>query len=90
MKKIILEKYKLLNLGLFLVSVLLMIFMTINYDNWFRQDDDIFYIYKYYDGIFNPVFVSTKWLASILAALLFLPSRIFRKWLFYIASPILF
>jgi len=85
MKNIILEKYKLVNLGFLLIIIAVLAYMNINYDNWFRQDSDIIYIYKYYDGIFSPIFMGGKWLAGILAALLLLPSKLFRMWLFYIA-----
>ena len=89
MKKIILEKYKLINLGLLLVLLALLAYMNTNYENWFRPDTDIFYFYKYHDGIYRPLYVSATWLSGILAVLLLLPSKLFRVWLFYIAPPFL-
>jgi hypothetical protein len=89
MKKIILEKYKLVNICFLLLVLLLLVFMHINFENWFKDTNDIYYIYKYYDGIYAPVFSGGKWLAGILGVLLFFPSRFFRKWLFFIAPVIL-
>lgn len=89
MKKIIFEKYKLINVGLIFTFLSVLVYMNTNYENWFRQDADIFYIYKYYDGIYSPIFISATWLSGILAALLLLPSKFFRVWLFYIAPVFL-
>ena len=90
LKRIIWEKYKIMNIGLALMFFVLFLFVKANYGTWFSGNDDIVYIYKYYDGIYKPVLVGLTWLTGILAALLVLPSQIFRKWLFYIAPVFLF
>lgn len=88
MKKIIFGKYKLINLLLFVSTAIAFTIMSTTYDRWFKNAD-IYYIYDVFDGIYHPATVASKWLAGILAALLFFPARIFRKWLFYVAPPIL-
>lgn len=89
MRKVLFEKDKLINLGLFLVVLLILSYMSLNYDEWFKNTDDIYYLYDYRDAIYAPIFYGGKWLAGILGVLLLFPSRIFRKWLFYVAPPIL-
>ncbi len=88
MKKIILEKYKLINLGLLLALLALLAYMNTNYENWFKGPEALDF-YKYYYAIYNPVFVSVTWLSGILAAFIILPSKLFRIWLFYIAPAFL-
>lgn len=88
MKDIIFEKYKLVNIFLLSGVLLLLIYMYLNYDNWFKGPE-AFDFYKYYYGIYNPVFSGGKWLAGILGVLIFVPAHIFRRWLFYIAPPII-
>lgn len=88
MKKIIFEKYKLINLLLLILFAIVFSVMNSTYDRWFK-DADIYYIYDVFNGIYQPIMVAAKWLVGILAALLLFPSRIFRKWLFYIAPPII-
>lgn len=89
MKKVLFEKYKLINLGLFLIILAGLFYMKLNYEIWFRNTDDIYYLYDYRDGIYSPLFSGGKWLVANLGVLLVFPSRIFRKWLFYVAPPIL-
>lgn len=84
MKKIIFEKFKIVNIILFVLAFVGHAVMYINYNRWF-QSADIDYIYRVFDGVYHPVMVSLKWLAGILGVLLFVPSQIFRRWLFYIA-----
>lgn len=86
MKGIILNRYKLINLALFL-SVLLIVMALYIYVTQGRCIDNCSLDVK--EGIINPVFMGGKWLAGILGVLLFVPSRIFRKWLFYVAPPII-
>jgi hypothetical protein len=88
MKNIIFEKYKLVNVSLFIIVLIVFAVMNLNYNKWF-QGADIDYIYKVFDSIYHPVMVSAKWLAAILGVLLLFPARIFRKWLFYIAPVVL-
>ncbi|MEK7462659.1 MAG: hypothetical protein AAB618_03730 [Patescibacteria group bacterium] len=88
MKKVLFEKYKLINLGLFLVVSLALYYMGLNYDEWFKGPDALDF-YKYHHAIYAPIFYGGKWLAGILGVLLLFPARIFRKWLFYVAPPIL-
>jgi hypothetical protein len=88
MKNIILEKYKLTNVLLFIIVLVVFTVMNLNYNKWF-QGADIDYIYKVFDSIYHPVMVSAKWLAVILGVLLLFPARIFRKWLLYIAPAVL-
>ena len=87
MKRIIFERYKLINLGLFLIVFLVVvsIYFYIIQGYCIKNCDLYFKI-----GIINPVFSGGQWLVGILAFLLFFPARIFRNWLFYIAPPILF
>ena len=86
MKNIIFEKYKLINLSLFL-SVLFVVVVLYVYVNQGFCSENCSIDFK--KGIMNPVFLSGKWLAGILGVLLLFPSRIFRKWLFYVAPPVL-
>lgn len=88
MKNIIFEKYKMSNIILFLSLFLLLTFMQSQYDVWFKGPE-AFDFYKYYYGIYAPIFSGGKWLAGILGVMLFVPARIFRKWLFYVAPLIL-
>ena len=88
MKSIIFERYKLMNISLSFIVLVVFCVMSLNYNRWF-QDADIDHIYKVFDAIYHPVMVSAQWLAAILGALILVPSRIFRKWLFYVAPPIL-
>lgn len=83
MKKIILEKFKLINGILLALLIMLLIYMNINYETWFK-DVDTYYFYNYYYAIYAPVFAGGKILAIILGGLLFLPSRFFMKWLFFV------
>lgn len=46
-------------------------------------------IYDYKYAIYQPIYFGGKWLAIILGVLLFLPTHIFRKWLFYVAPPVI-
>jgi hypothetical protein len=83
MKKIIFERYKLINIILFLVMLIAFTIMNANYNKWF-QNADISYVYRVFDAIYHPIMVATKWLACILGMLLLLPSHIFKKWLFFV------
>lgn len=88
MKKIIFEKWKLINFGLFLLLLALFIVMYLNYKKWF-QNTDIMDIYKSFDSFYHPVMVVSKWLAGIFAFFLIMPSQVFKKWLFFVALPIM-
>jgi hypothetical protein len=83
MKKIIFERYKLVNIILFVAMLIVFTIMTTNYNKWF-QNADIGYIYKIFDAIYHPIMIATKWLAGILGGLLLFPSHIFKKWLFFV------
>ena len=89
MKNVIFDKYKFVNFSLLIVVVLLLAYMGAKYADWFKNTDDIYYLYNYRDGIYDPIFIGGKWLVTILGVLLLFPSRIFRKWLFYIAPVVL-
>jgi hypothetical protein len=86
MKRVICEKYKLINLISFITvsAVVLVIYMYVEQGHCI--DNCSLEIKK---GILNPIFSGGKWLAGILGVLLFFPSRIFRKWLFFIAPVFL-
>ncbi|MBP6924319.1 MAG: hypothetical protein KBB78_02000 [Candidatus Pacebacteria bacterium] len=86
MKQIIFEKYKIINLFLFLGLMVTVVGIYFSVDQGYCVDRCSLEFKK---GFLNPIFSGGKWLAGILAVLLFVPSRIFRKWLFYIAPPIL-
>lgn len=86
MKGIIFEKYKIINLILFIFIFLVVASLYIYVTRGYCIDNCSLDLKK---GIINPLFSGGKWLAGILGVLLFFPSRIFRKWLFYIAPPIL-
>ena len=86
MKEIIFEKYKLINLALFII-VLAIVFALYMYVTLGHCVDNCSLDLK--QGIINPVFMGGKWFAGILGVLLFIPSRIFRKWLLYVAPVIL-
>ena len=88
MKKIILEKYKLLNIILFLVSALTYLYISINLRMW-SEGADAEYVYEKLVGIYHPLELASFWCAGILGVLLLLPSHIFKKWLFFVAPPIL-
>ena len=88
MKNIICEKYKLINIFLFVFILFFLFYMHNHYDSWFRGNEALDFD-KYYRGIYSPIFYGGKWLAGILAVLLFFPARFFRIWLLYIAPPIL-
>ncbi len=57
MKEIILEKYKVINLILFVVIGFIFVYININYQVWF-QNADIEYIYEVFDGIYHPIMVT--------------------------------
>ncbi len=88
MKNFTLKKFKILNAGLFLGLGFLLFYMQLNYDNWFKGPE-AFDFYKYYYAIYDPLFTGGKLLLIILGILLFFPTHIFRKWLFYIAPPVI-
>lgn len=88
MKNIIFNKYKLLNGALLTLVLLVLYFMNINYDNWFKGPNALDF-YKYHHAIYAPIFYGGKWLAAILGVLLLFPAHIFRKWLFYVAPVVL-
>lgn len=86
MKKIILDKYKLINIvGFVIVSIT--VFLIYSYVEFGYCIDNCSLDFK--KGILNPIFSGGKYLAGILGVLLFVPTHIFRKWLFYIAPVIL-
>lgn len=89
MKKIILERFKLVNIVLCVLALAVFSFMYLNYNRWF-QNADIDYIYRVFDAIYHPVMVVAKWMAGIFLLLLFFPSRIFKKWLFFVLPIPLF
>jgi hypothetical protein len=83
MKSIFWEKYKLINIALLGLTLFAFAFVQLNYSRWF-VDADIDYIYKVFDGIYHPILVISKWFVGILAVLLFFPSHVFKKWLFFV------
>ncbi len=85
MKKYIFNRYKIINVILCVVVLVVLVYMSENYSKWFNETNDIDYIYRYYDGIYDPLFTGGKWFLGILSALLFVPSHIFKKWLIFIA-----
>jgi hypothetical protein len=89
MKQIIFEKYKLAHIILTLLVGLALWWMNINYENWYK-DIDTASFYNYYYALYAPIFSGGKWLLGILVVLLFFPSRIFKKWLFFVLPIPLF
>lgn len=88
MKSKIFEKYKLINSVVFVVLLCVLFFMNVNYTNWFSGPDALDF-YKYFYAIYDPIYSGGKWLVVILGVLLLFPSRIFKKWLFFVAPPVL-
>ncbi|MBY0538529.1 hypothetical protein K2P47_04005 [Patescibacteria group bacterium] len=86
MKKYFKEKFKLINLFLFLVVLLTVVFVYLYVNSGNCINNCTVELKK---GIINPVYSGGLWLAVILGILLLFPAQIFRKWLFYIAPPIL-
>lgn len=84
----VLKKYKILNVILFVLISVLLAYMYASYTKWFVGEGS-YDFYKYYYAIYEPIYEGGKWLALILGILLFLPAHIFRRWLVYIAAPII-
>ncbi len=80
--------YKLINIILFALVFVMLLFMYLTYSNW-CEGKDVYCYYNFYDAIFNPMYSGGKILAVILATLLFVPSHIFRKWLIFVAPVII-
>lgn len=86
MKKYLKEKFKLINLGLFLVLLLMTVFIYIYVNSGNCINNCSVELKK---GIINPMYSGGKWLTIIVGTLLIFPVHIFRKWLFYVGPPIL-
>lgn len=86
MKKLLREKFKSINL-IFFLGVLLTAIYIYFYVNSGQCNINCSLEFK--KGILNPIYSSSIWLVGILGSLLIFPATIFRKWLFYIAPPIL-
>lgn len=86
MKDIFFKKYKLINLAFFIIVSIItaVIYLYVNQGNCI--DNCSLELKK---GILNPLFTGGKLLLIILGILLFFPTHIFRKWLFYIAPPVI-
>lgn len=84
----ILKKYKILNVILFVLISILLAYMYVSYTKWFVGEGS-YDFYKYYYAIYEPIYEGGKWLALILGILLFFPAYIFRRWLVYVAAPII-
>lgn len=86
MKKIICEKYKIINLALLvsISSLVLGIYLYVMQGHCINNCS-----LEIKKGIINPFYSGGVWLSGILAALLLFPARLFRTWLLYIAPPIL-
>lgn len=86
MKNYFSEKFKLINLGLFslVLIVIMLVYIYVDSVNCINNCS-----LEFKKGFLNPVYSGGKWLVLILGTLLFFPSHIFRKWLFYVAPPIL-
>jgi len=82
------EVWKTTNIIVFFVLASILSYMYIYYDSW-CQNQDIYCFYRFYDAIYNPVYFGGKILVIILGLLIFFPSRIFKKWLLFIAIPII-
>ena len=86
MKSIIFEKYKLINITLFLSVLLLVGALYVYVSQGYCLENCSLDLKK---GIMNPLFSGGKWLAAILGILILFPAHIFRKWLFYVAPVVL-
>lgn len=86
MKKIILDKYKYINILLLIIVLITTISIYFYVQGGSCIDSCSLNVKK---GILNPIFSGGKWLAGILAVFIFIPSHIFRKWLLYIAPIII-
>ncbi len=86
MKSKIFEKYKLINIFCFVfVGVVVSItyyYITLGYC---VNNCDI----ELKKGLLNPIYSGGKWLLIILGFLLLFPPHIFKKWLFFVAPPVL-
>lgn len=86
MQKIFTNKYKKINLLLALVTVGLFVslyaFVYLGYCTELCS-------LEFKKSFINPVLSGTKWLSLILVTLLAVPSHIFRRWLFYVAPPLI-
>ena len=80
--------YKWINIILFLIGSLVLGYMYINYNSWCKGKD-IYCYYNFYDAIYNPLYFGVRILTVLLGMLLFVPTHIFRKWLFYVAPIII-
>lgn len=83
MKKVIFEKFKLVNIALFILTLAAFSIMSLTYNRWF-QNADIDHIYRVFDAVYHPIMIIAKWLAGIFVILIFFPSYIFKKWLFFV------
>jgi hypothetical protein len=86
MKNIIFEKYNLINFALFSGVSLVVIALYFYVSQGYCSENCSLDFKK---GVMNPVFLGGRWLAGTLGVLLFFPSRIFRRWLFYIAPVVI-
>jgi hypothetical protein len=86
MKAIIFEKYKLINLALFIIVLFIVVSIYV-YVTQGHCIDSCSSDLK--EGVMNPVFSGGRWFVGILGVLLLVPARIFRKWLFYVAPPVI-
>ena len=80
--------YKLLNLVLFFVLFASLFYLYINYSSW-CVGKDVYCNYKFYAAIYEPLLQGGKILLLILGGLIFVPTPIFRRWLFFVASWVL-
>jgi hypothetical protein len=86
MKRLIFERYKLINI----ISCFIVALITLGVYYYIAQgyciDNCSTELKK---GVLNPIYSGGKLLTIILAILLLFPSHIFKKWLFFVAPPIL-
>jgi len=88
------EMYKNINLVKILNIVILVVlcgalaYLYLVYDNW-CTGKDIYCNYQFNGGIYAPLLFGGRILAVILAILLIVPSRLFVKWLVFLAMPMI-
>lgn len=86
MKSFLLNTYKIINFVIMVVTCLIVIgiYYYVTSGQCINNCS-----YELKQGLIDPIYSGGKWLVAVLGVLLIFPGHIFRKWLFYIAPPIL-
>ncbi len=86
MRKVLFEKYKIINILFCLVTGMLALGIYLFITQGYCLDVCSL---DFKNGVINPVYSRSKGLFLILVVLTLFPSQIFRKWLFFVLPPML-